>query len=194
MPITKEQRVTKARLVSTANDTNAAPRTRIAAAYELVATYGLTARNRRVARSVISQLEGYTSASIGTQRAVRTLVCKLAGLLERIDEGRIGEPDDDAEASSPIVPDLLPPDHEDAYWDAVIYGKSRRTLLGLAFGLPAFLPFTRREVLAALAASLHCPESMIELRPGRDNPPWQFEWIPYAVVREETHKGEEPCL
>jgi hypothetical protein len=188
--MTKERRIAKARLVSTANDLNAAPRTRIAAARELIEKFGLTARNRRVARSVISQLEGYTSASIGLQRAIRTEVCKLEGLIEGLDEGRISEADDDAETKAPTGIELLPPDHDDTFWDGVVCGKSRRQLLALALGLPAFLPFTRAEAIAAIAARLRCPESMIELGPGRDNPPRQFAWIPTIAVQKQDDSKE----
>jgi hypothetical protein len=94
---------------------------------------------------------------------------------------------DDTEASTATGIDLLPPDHDDPFWDGLVCGKTRRQLLALALGLAAFRPFTRAEVVAAIASRLHCTESMIELRPGRDDPPWQFDWVPTITIHKPDY-------
>jgi hypothetical protein len=105
---------------------------------------------------VISQLEGYTSASIGLQRAIRTAACKLEGLLEGIDEGRIrqaDDPDDDDVSSGPLVGclHLLPPDQADPEdWDRSSSGATKRHQFFTSYGLPATV--TRAEFVDALEA------------------------------------------
>jgi hypothetical protein len=186
--------LTRAQLRSAAESAAASPKVRIDAAMTLLDGFGATARNCRIVKRIISEFEEYDGASSPrTNKLIRQRVTELKGKLKAaLATTPTDEPDDadDAEASTPTGIDLLPPDHADEYWDAVIHGKTRRVMLGIALGLPAFLPFTRPEAIAAIASHLHCAKSQLEFRQGRTDPPWQFDWIPYAVVRNEEEKGE----
>jgi len=101
MALTKEQKLEQMRMISAAIDDDAAPRPRISAAYELLEKFGPKARHLRIARGVVFRFKKYTSASLGTQRAVRTEADKLLGLIERL-EAQAAKSEDD-EDKSPVT-------------------------------------------------------------------------------------------
>jgi len=73
--------------------------------------------------------------------------------------------------AEPSVPglSLLPPDGPDIFWDGIVANKTRRDILGLHLRMPAFLPYTRADILAKFAP-------IERIVPGRDNPPYDELW------------------
>jgi hypothetical protein len=185
------------RLKDIIGDISASPARRLNAANELLARFGPSKRAVPIIKGVAKTFVEYKDSNPTKQQSIRDQAKELRRALKASLSGEPLDGDEGIPAPSEPIPtlaaaaptptesnlDLLPPDEADDFWDSEFHGKTRREVLCMSFGLPLGLPHERKQIIAAAAAQLRCRPDEIELRPGRDNPPYTFVWLPQVSVR-----------
>jgi len=184
----------KGQLRELIDNANASPEVRLRAAKSLL-KLGATEDSIPFIRRAIHAFE-FNPDSVISRRAEK-LKQRFEEALE-LRKGMLAEKRESAgqsiQAASPValsqdspqesIPglSLLPPDAPDEFWDTVVYGKTRRALLGISLSLPAWLPYTRQQIIEKYAPIERIlpgsePWRVHIVRVGEVQPGFQDIWI-----------------